>query len=595
LLRLRPTLFALALSTPAAPALAQAVPGDMGGMTQWAAWLILLVAAAIAVLLLRGLFRAKREARDWAEFSENNPHPVLRISLQGQVLHANAAARPLLDAWGNPLPPEILAALAQAAEKDRPEEVVCSAGQSRLTVRVVPAKGRGHLHLYCRDTTREEDSRRHLAASEASYRALFEAYQDALFIHDMQTGDILDVNPRMLRMFGYSKEEAANLDVGQLSSGEPPYDQEHARELVQKAAAGQPQAFDWYCKTKDGRLFWAEVHLTKVEVGGHERILANVRDITWRKESEQQLRLAASFFENTIEGIMVTDAKGNIQMVNPAFSTITGYSAAEAVGQRPNLLRSRRHGDDFYRQLWKRLKNQGFWEGEVWNRRKNGEAYPQRMSITAIPDDRGRTVRYLAVFHDISDAWRRQENMRHLAHHDHLTGLPNRLLLMDRLKMAIARGRRDGRQVAIIYSDLDGFKRVNDTLGHAAGDTLLVQAAGRLSKTLRGEDTVSRPGGAEFVMILPAISHPSYAKIAARRVINQFSAPFDLEGSQVSVTTSLGISLFPGDASDPEGLLRAADRAMYRAKASGGNTFCFWKDIQPQSPGGKQASGAGLV
>ena len=550
----------------------------------WASLLVLVAAFASAVVLLARLLRSKQSETSWAKFPEDNPLPVLRLTPGGQVQYANQAGRAFLAELGGPrglrLPAELIQTMTQSQAEGKPRDLLLPVGRRIWMTLTIPLKGEEFVHLYCREVTETERSRQRLAQSEANYRTLFNAAQDALLIHDAESGAVLDVNQRMLDMFGYEPSEIASLDLGRISLGQAPYDLEHANQHIHKAAQGEPQTFDWQCRAKDGRVFWVEVNLKRVELGGEARVLANLRDITRRRGYEYRLKLAASFFENAAEGIMVTNSEGIIEMINPGFSVITGYSAEEAVGSKPRLLRSHRHSQEFYSDLWHQLLNQGKWQGEIWNRRKNGEAYPQRMSITAIQDHEGRVLRYLAVFHDISDVKRDQESIQRQAYHDPLTGLANRLLLMDRIEMALARARRQGNMVAVIFSDLDGFKKINDTLGHAAGDSLLIQVAQRLGQTLRGEDTVARVGGDEFVMVLPGINHANYAAIAARRVIKRFSEPFDLDGREVTVRTSLGISLFPGDGDDPEGLLRSADKAMYQAKAGGGDRYVFWKDLQ---------------
>ncbi|MEW5722344.1 MAG: EAL domain-containing protein [Thermodesulfobacteriota bacterium] len=310
-----------------------------------------------------------------------------------------------------------------------------------------------------------------------------------------------------------------------------------------------------------------------VPISETESVYLFGQDVTERKKHEEQLLLMAGVFENTIEGIFITDAQGDIQTVNPAFTTITGYSGEEAVGRNPRLLKSGRHEPEFYRAMWEELLATGRWRGQVWNRRKSGEAYPQWLSITAIPDSRGQTAHYVAVFHDITDIKHKEETIKYQAEHDPLTGLPNRALFNDRLAMTLARAERNREMAALLFVDLDDFKTINDTKGHAVGDLLLKEAAQRLKNCLRSEDTVARLGGDEFLIILPEVAGRGQAAQAASRIVETISAPFFISGHELHVGASLGLTLFPLDARDPETLVKCADMAMYRAKELGKNNF----------------------
>ncbi|MDD5249932.1 MAG: EAL domain-containing protein [Rhodocyclaceae bacterium] len=293
------------------------------------------------------------------------------------------------------------------------------------------------------------------------------------------------------------------------------------------------------------------------------------------RNANDALRQAASVFDNTAEGIMITDAAARIVSVNPAFSRVTGYAAAEVLGLTPRVLRSGRHDDAFYRALYASLAAQGHWEGEIWNRRKNGEIYPELLTINAIHGRRGVAVKYVALFRDITLIKRTQDELERLAHFDPLTGLPNRALLAERLNHALERHRRSGGELAIMVLDLDGFKTVNDSLGHPAGDRLLQVVARRLAAALRAEDTVARLGGDEFAVILEDVKHGGDAAEVARKLLHSLAAPVDLGDHSALVTASVGIALFPPDGDDGVALLKAADTAMYESKQGGRNTFQF--------------------
>jgi len=301
------------------------------------------------------------------------------------------------------------------------------------------------------------------------------------------------------------------------------------------------------------------------------------RDITERKWAEEQLRLTAKIFESSHDSIIITDTEGKIISSNPAFTEITGYSAAEVTGKNPRLLNSGRQGREFYEEMWRCIKQTGYWSGEVWNRRKDGAVYAGRLSINALRDEAGKVSHYIGVTSDITEHKAAQERIRNLAYFDQLTGLPNRSLLRDRINQLIASSQRDKHEFAVLFIDLDNFKNVNDSLGHHAGDLLLQSVAGRLRSSVREVDTVSRLGGDEFVVVLPEVGI-SGAQQVARKIIGQVASAYFIESHDLTVTTSLGISIYPEDATDMENLLKHADTALYRAKAKGKNDFALFTE-----------------
>ncbi len=297
------------------------------------------------------------------------------------------------------------------------------------------------------------------------------------------------------------------------------------------------------------------------------------RDVTAQKQAEDELRLAASVFANAQEGIIITDSNNRILDVNPAFCAISGYGRDEVLGKGPSLLSTERQDNAFYTEMWRDLQRHDRWQGEVWNRRKSGEVYAERLSISVIRDAAGAVVNYVGVFSDITPLKEYEAELRQIAHYDPLTGLPNRRLLDDRIPQALARARRSQRLLAVCYLDLDGFKPVNDKLGHDAGDLVLIKVAERLHATLRAEDTVARQGGDEFVLLLGGLEQESAYHAALERILSAVSRPMNIKGTQVSVYASIGVTLFPGDDADADTLLRHADQAMYRAKENGKNRY----------------------
>jgi len=292
--------------------------------------------------------------------------------------------------------------------------------------------------------------------------------------------------------------------------------------------------------------------------------------------AERELRLYATVFTNAAEGMAITDAETRIVAINPAFSTITGYAAGDVIGRPTSLLKSGRQDEDFYRAMWRELEVNGRWQGEIWNRHKNGDIFPEWLSIASVKDEQGELTHYIGICTDISERKRNEARIHHLAHHDALTGLPNRLLLEDRISQAMLKSKRSGKWIGLAFIDLDRFKNINDTLGHEVGDRLLVQAAQRGLSVLRDSDTLSRQGGDEFVVVLPDLENRQDAMHVIRKLLAALSQPYVLAGHELTITSSAGIALYPDDGKTVSELLRKADTAMYRAKEDGGNTCRFF-------------------
>ncbi len=298
-----------------------------------------------------------------------------------------------------------------------------------------------------------------------------------------------------------------------------------------------------------------------------------VRDITTERQANDRLRLAASVFANSYDGIMITDANNRITEVNPAFCRITGYDAAEAVGQSPRMLGSGRQSAAFYADMWQALHTKGHWSGEVWNRHKNGELYAEILSVTAVKTDDGKLSHYLGVFSDITRLKAHEAELAHIAQYDMLTGVPNRRLLSDRMKVALARARREKVSLAVCMLDLDGFKAVNDQHGHDVGDRLLIEVARRLQSVLREDDSLARLGGDEFVFLLSNLKQLEECHSVLERMLRGIAQPMVVGDVEVQVSASIGLTLYPQDDADPDTLLRHADQAMYGAKQAGKNCY----------------------
>ncbi|MBL8487028.1 MAG: EAL domain-containing protein [Rhodocyclaceae bacterium] len=334
--------------------------------------------------------------------------------------------------------------------------------------------------------------------------------------------------------------------------------------------------------TRHGTVVTTLNHLFPVRdaTGGSIAVAGIVADLTERKQADTQLRLFANVFAHSGEAILVTDSANRIIAVNESFTRLTGYGPEEAIGEDPRILAAGRLSEDAYRTMWRAIQSEGYWAGEIWDRRKDGSCYPKWLTITVLKDAEGRITHHIGIFTDISERKATEERIRHLAHHDSLTGLPNRFDLDGRLHQAVAAARRDGRALAVMFLDLDRFKAINDSLGHKVGDTLLIEVAERLRGCVRDSDVVARLGGDEFVIVMTGITGDP-AKTAASmadKIVHHLGQPYALGEHTLHTTPSIGVSLFPTDGEDVDGLMKNADTAMYHAKAHGRNHFRFFDE-----------------
>jgi len=342
------------------------------------------------------------------------------------------------------------------------------------------------------------------------------------------------------------------------------HDQLHqqVRHLITKHHSGETitvEEYDWFNEVS--REFRRQVCELKSAIKHDLKLIAT---------------LMGRVFENALEGVIITDKNGVILTVNTAFCQVTGYTRAEVVGQNPRMLQSGRQDANFYEKLWQQLLHNKHWEGELWNRRKNGDIFPEWLSITAVMDDAGETSHYIAVFSDVTSQKESEERLYYLAHYDNLSKLPNRLAFHDRLRQAIFQAKRKKEQVAVMFLDLDGFKNVNDSYGHHAGDAVIKEVAIRLGHAMRETDTIARFGGDEFTILLSEAGRHEGVEIAAQKIIDTIAEPIRIGNIEAHVTTSIGISLYPEHGEDPEHLLTQADVAMYEAKENGKNRYVFY-------------------
>ena len=541
-----------------------------------------------------------------------------------------------------------------------------------------------------------------LARSEQHFRDVFDSIREGIFLHDCNTGKIVQVNQCLCDMYGCTAEQALQTSFAHSASGQSPYTAADAKYWMQKARDDGPQEFEWHARrVDDGALFWVAYSLRQIVSGDREYVLGVVRDISmqkrgesmisemlhekdailqnalvgivmlrnrtittcnrkleeifgytpgnmiglntealyatreayddvgvraydivgrgenfaeevmlrrangdpfwgaltgravnperphdgsiWiysdiseRKQAEQGLQLMASVFSGSNEAIMISDAENRIVAVNRAFAELTGYAEQDVIGLNPKILSAGKTPHEVFVGMWDSLNRTGAWQGELWDRRKNGEPYPKWLSISVVRDAEGKLTHYIGSFVDITERKASEEQVRHLAHHDALTGLPNRFSMHERLDQAISFVRRGDKRLALMLVDLDHFKSINDTLGHDVGDQLLIEVAARLSGAVRDSDTVARLGGDEFVVVLPGIEDAADAAHVADKMLAAVSAPYLIKGNELRTSPSVGICIFPDDATEIGDLLKKADVAMYHAKSHGRRNYQFF-------------------
>jgi diguanylate cyclase (GGDEF)-like protein/PAS domain S-box-containing protein len=411
---------------------------------------------------------------------------------------------------------------------------------------------------------------RRVRQSEDRYRRLFEQHPHPMWLYDPVSLAVLAVNESAMRHYGYSRQEFLSMTLKDLRPAED------VPALLQAVERPGSQGNTFRHRKKDGSLIHVDIASRDFQFSDRAARLVLANDVTEKMLAEEQLRLAARALENTAEGVMIFSEQRRIIFVNRAFTRITGYSFAEAMGQNADFLRSTEDDAGFDERVWSQIRDTGSWQGEVSRRRKDGAIYPEWRSISAVRDAAGNTTHFVAVFSDISQANEAKERLQFLAHHDALTGLPNRVLFKERVQEALNRANRHGRPVGVLFIDLDRFKDINDSLGHAMGDQLLQAVTTRLKACVRATDIVARLGGDEFTVLVEDLGDSQHAARVAEKVRAALADAFVLGGQQAFVSASIGVTCYPQDGSDAETLLKNADAAMYRAKESGRDNFQFF-------------------
>lgn len=414
---------------------------------------------------------------------------------------------------------------------------------------------------------------RALENSQQRYRSLFENHPDAVYSLDLR-GRFTAANQQAFELLGVGKDD---LDKLRFESCVAPEDAARAKSLFEKACTGASQNVDIDCLHADGSRFRANVTHVPIIVGKRVTgVYGIAKNVSRRHQAEQALVLAANALENTREGVAIIDPDHRVVFLNRAYHRITGRASRSLLGRRLDYPELPRQSAAFIAGVWKQVAEQGHWEGEIWNRRESGKLYPELLSISTVTDEDDQISHYVLVFNDISSSKNYVSRLKFIAHHDTLTGMPNRASLWDRGRGAIARAARNASLLAILFMDLDQFKAINDSLGHAAGDEVLRQAAIRLKSCLRDTDTLARLGGDEFVLMLEGLKRPEDAVRVAEAVQHGFALPFQYADRKLFLSASIGISCYPRDGTDFDTLMKCADAAMYQCKRDGDRWYRFF-------------------
>ncbi|MEW6562517.1 MAG: diguanylate cyclase [Pseudomonadota bacterium] len=410
--------------------------------------------------------------------------------------------------------------------------------------------------------------------SEAHLRAILDSAPIGMCMVDHH-GRYVFANKAFCDMLGYDWETLSRLNPLMLTH---PDDMQTSTENLQKLMGGEIQSYQVEKRYlhRDGHAVWTQLTTAAVDTQNGERgYIGQVVDISARRAAEEQLRLAATVYQASSEAMMISDAENRIVATNPAFTELTGYTLEEVQGKNPKLFSSGMQDKDFYRAMWQEIKESGHWEGEIWNRKKSGAFYAEWLTINAVRDSKGVIRNFVALFSDITEKKKADAVVWGQANYDTLTQVPNRRLFHDRLDQGVKKSHRTAGSLALLFMDLDRFKEVNDTLGHQAGDELLVQVARRITANVRATDTVARLGGDEFTVILFDVADHAHIDRVARALVDELAHPFSIGPHLVSVSASVGIAVYPNDAAGTDDLIRLADQAMYASKRGGGNRYTY--------------------
>ncbi|MBS1209261.1 MAG: hypothetical protein H6R19_1659 [Proteobacteria bacterium] len=454
-----------------------------------------------------------------------------------------------------------------------------------LTMSLVRSRrGTSQFMEVIEDITARKQAEHELRENEGRMRLILSSMREGVIMRDA-TGTVIIANAAARRLYGLALDENF-----------PPLQEPEGYSFVREDCSfcpiselpgaramhfGRPASAVVGIDRRDGTRGWMLAKaepLARDEATGLHPVVLTLNDVTAQRRAEEELRLAATVFDHSVEAIMITDAQRHILSVNKAFTDLTGFSSCQVIGQTPALLSSSRHGLVHYDSVWKEATEQGTWQGEIWQRRRDGSEFPEWLSIGAVRDRSNTITNYVAVFSDITERKANEARIAFLAHHDPLTSLPNRTLFQDRLEQALARAERSGKVLALLFLDLDRFKTINDSLGHLVGDHLLQAVAERLLHCVRDSDTICRQGGDEFIIVLPEIADTEVSARIAEKILRRLAEPFEVDTHVLGTSFSIGIAVFPHDGVDADTLMKNADTAMYHAKENGRNTYRFFTE-----------------
>jgi len=411
--------------------------------------------------------------------------------------------------------------------------------------------------------------------SEERFRTLVEHAPEAILVLDVERNQFVDVNMNAEVLFGRSRDQLIGKSFSVLNP-EVTAEGRQIEHYIEKAVAGEASVFEFSFNNAERISFDCEVRLVRLPSDEGVLVRGSVTDISERKRNESRMHKLSTALQQTADAVVITDSEGIIEYANAAFESLTGYGYEEVIGHKPDFLGSGSHNNHFYSELWSTIKSGNVFNDVLINRRKDGVLFYEEKTITPLKNLQGEITHFISTGRDITERIEAQERLRYMAHHDALTQLPNRSMMMDRLKQAIARARRDNTRVAIMFIDLDHFKMINDTLGHDVGDRTIKEVARLLLTSLRASDTVVRFGGDEFVIMLEEIHQQDEVVRLVRKVLAALSAPIHMQGQELFMSASIGVTLCPDDGEDVNTLLKHADIAMYRAKERGRNCYEFY-------------------
>jgi diguanylate cyclase (GGDEF)-like protein/PAS domain S-box-containing protein len=452
---------------------------------------------------------------------------------------------------------------------------------SYLSAVITEFNGEPSLLVAFNDITERKQMEEALRKSEQRYRMLAENAMDVIWTFDVSRRTFSYISAAVKRMRGYTVEEAMQQTIDEALT--PESARQAREELAHLVQSGELTQCTWEMEQpcKDGSTIWTDVTLTLIrDAGGNPvEIMGITRDITEQHRLSEALKARLVAIEAAAESFMITDKNGIIEYVNPAFTEMTGFTAEEAIGKKPNIVKSELHPPEFYQELWATITAGHIWRGEITNRDHNGRIYIDSTAIAPVMNEQGEIIRYVAIKHDVTERREMESRLEHMAHFDMLTGVPNRQLFLERLEQSISLARRHQERLALLFIDLDGFKEINDNLGHEAGDAVLREIALRLHSEIRESDTVARVGGDEFVVLINTLQSSDNLEGIVRKLLEGITLPILLSGELHVIGASIGVSLFPEHGHDVASLLSNADSAMYMSKRTGKNRWTLYAAV----------------